>query len=383
MAVPRLLVSLSTFCGDKSRGKEQCGRDLFSSKSVLFSSFRLFYETVYVHKRSMEQKEGKIEHAGCSIIPHLCNAIKRQRMEKEEIKTITIEDFKANKDIIVYVNDDIVMVDDLKDIPYSNQTIRLECFLIIFCIEGSMQLDINYKTYLLQEGDVLVGLPNTLISRTLISPHHKIRLGGLSTRFLQQIIKREKNTLHTVVHIHNNPVRRMEDTRDENIFQLYRNLIMKKIADKTPHCYHETVIRHLFSALFSELFGKLNQEISTAGMDEQDSGRMNQGDYILRRFMELLGKDEGMHRSVSYFADAMCYSPKHLSKVIKDACGKTPLKLINESSIECIKYRLKRSDKSIKEISDEFNFPNQSFFGKYVKAHLGMSPAQYRNQKGE
>ncbi|TWJ17981.1 helix-turn-helix protein [Bacteroides zoogleoformans] len=53
---------------------------------------------------------------------------------------------------------------------------------------------------------------------------------------------------------------------------------------------------------------------------------------------------------------------------------------INEYAIEQIKQELKHSDKSIKEIADEFNFSNQSFFGKYVKAHLGMSPAQYRRE---
>ena len=64
-------------------------------------------------------------------------------------------------------------------------------------------------------------------------------------------------------------------------------------------------------------------------------------------------------------------------------CGRTPLDLINENAIEHIKYRLKHSDKSIKEIAEEFDFPNQSFFGKYVKSYLGMSPARYRNTKEE
>lgn len=99
--------------------------------------------------------------------------------------------------------------------------------------------------------------------------------------------------------------------------------------------------------------------------------------------MELLSKDKGMHRSVSYFANELCYTPKHFSKVIKQACGRTPLDLINETTVEHIKYRLKRSEKSIKEIAEEFNFPNQSFFGKYVKAHLGTSPANYRSRKEE
>ena len=55
--------------------------------------------------------------------------------------------------------------------------------------------------------------------------------------------------------------------------------------------------------------------------------------------------------------------------------------LINEHAMEHIKYQLRNSDKSIKEIAEEFNFSNQSFFGKYVKAHLGVSPQQYRDEK--
>ena len=35
----------------------------------------------------------------------------------------------------------------------------------------------------------------------------------------------------------------------------------------------------------------------------------------------------------------------------------------------------------MKEIAEMFDFPNQSFFGKYVKAHLGISPAKYRNSE--
>ena len=39
-------------------------------------------------------------------------------------------------------------------------------------------------------------------------------------------------------------------------------------------------------------------------------------------------------------------------------------------------------DKSVKEISNELGFPNLSFFGKYVKRMLGMSPKTYRKSLG-
>ena len=94
-----------------------------------------------------------------------------------------------------------------------------------------------------------------------------------------------------------------------------------------------------------------------------------------------MNEDDGTHRSVAYYADQLCYSAKHLSTVIKKISGRGPLTIINEHAIECIKYELKHSDKSIKEIAIHFDFVNPSFFGKYVKQRLGMSPLQYRNEE--
>ena len=34
----------------------------------------------------------------------------------------------------------------------------------------------------------------------------------------------------------------------------------------------------------------------------------------------------------------------------------------------------------VKEISTELDFPNLSFFGKFVKQHLGMAPTEYRQK---
>ena len=196
----------------------------------------------------------------------------------------------------------------------------------------------------------------------MLSPKYKVRLAGFSTRFLQRIIKMEKETWNTAIHIHNNPVKSVDNGEDQTVFGFYRDLIIAKINDE-PHCYHKEVIQHLFSAIFCEMMGQLHKEIEASGNMEGSKEGIKQVNYILRKFMELLSKDKGMHRSVSYFANELCYTPKHFSKVIKQACGRTPLDLINETTVEHI--------------------PNQSFFGKYVKAHLGTSPANYRNRKEE
>ncbi|MBO4984878.1 MAG: hypothetical protein J6C87_04460 [Bacteroides sp.] len=43
-------------------------------------------------------------------------------------------------------------------------------------------------------------------------------------------------------------------------------------------------------------------------------------------------------------------------------------------TIQQIKIQLRHLNKPIKEIADMFNVSNQSFFGKYVKKHLSVSP---------
>ena len=84
-------------------------------------------------------------------------------MEKENIITVDIEDFKDSQHVLDYIDDDFAIVNSLEGTPYSNDTIKLNCFLIAVCIEGCIQLDVNYRTYKLQAGELLLGLPNTII----------------------------------------------------------------------------------------------------------------------------------------------------------------------------------------------------------------------------
>ena len=80
-------------------------------------------------------------------------------MEKENIITVDIEDFKDSQHVLDYIDDDFAIVNSLEGTPYSNDTIKLNCFLIAVCIEGCIQLDVNYRTYKLQAGELLLGLP--------------------------------------------------------------------------------------------------------------------------------------------------------------------------------------------------------------------------------
>ena len=48
-------------------------------------------------------------------------------MEKENIITVDIEDFKDSQHVLDYIDDDFAIVNSLDGIPYSNEVVRLEC----------------------------------------------------------------------------------------------------------------------------------------------------------------------------------------------------------------------------------------------------------------
>ena len=99
-----------------------------------------------------------------------------------------------------------------------------------------------------------------------------------------------------------------------------------------------------------------------------------------QRFLNLLSNTAVKHRPVEAYASELCISPKYLSAQCRKYSGKSASEWITEHVLEDIRYYLKQTDFSIKQICDRLGFPNSSFFGKYVKEHFGMTPIEFRNK---
>lgn len=92
----------------------------------------------------------------------------------------------------------------------------------------------------------------------------------------------------------------------------------------------------------------------------------------------MLTAESPRRHPVTFYADKLCITPKYLSAICKKQTGCTASDLIDQTSVNYIKQMLRSSDKSIKEIANATGFDNLSFFGKFVKRKLGMSPCDYR-----
>ena len=99
-----------------------------------------------------------------------------------------------------------------------------------------------------------------------------------------------------------------------------------------------------------------------------------------RNLMTLrFGLDGNESLTQKQLADKMGISLQHLSTTVKQATGKNILDIIAHVVLIDVKSKLKSTDMTVQEIAYSLNFPNASFFGKYFKRHVGMSPQEYRN----
>lgn len=98
--------------------------------------------------------------------------------------------------------------------------------------------------------------------------------------------------------------------------------------------------------------------------------------------MEMLQNSEVKHKTVEYYSKELCVSPKYLSAICRQQSGKTAKEWIREYVMEDIRFYLKQTDYSMKEICNKLGFPNSSFFGKFVKQYFGMTPVMFRKEKG-
>lgn len=110
----------------------------------------------------------------------------------------------------------------------------------------------------------------------------------------------------------------------------------------------------------------------------KDEVMSNQG-RMTDQFLILAQQNFKHQRFLDFYAQKLEVTPKHLSRTLKSQTGYTAVEWIERFVILEAKVLLKSSNLNIQQISDELNFPSQSFFGKYFKKLTGMSPKEFRN----
>ena len=112
--------------------------------------------------------------------------------------------------------------------------------------------------------------------------------------------------------------------------------------------------------------------------DRNPDAKPSRQDEIVARFLQCVNENYREHRDVGFYAAQLRLSLKYMSHVIYEKTGRHPTKWIKDYVILEAKTMLRSGRYSIQQIADELHFPNQSFFGKYFKEAVGVSPKKWK-----
>ena len=272
----------------------------------------------------------------------------------------------------LYSDGQITLIESLLDVERGDVA-KLEHFVFILCLRGHAAISIDGRSYNLYPDNVLICHPNIVLGESMSSMDFEFRGVVLSKDYLQRLpLVSTDNMWDVMMFFEKAPV--LSLTPDEvKDFCRYYDLIRPRLAD-THLRYREELLSALLTALLYELSNIISR---FADFRPQP---YSAGSNVFRNFLSLLSSSYPKSRSVAYYADKLCLTPKYLSTVCKEVSGETASELINRYVVKDIDFLLKQRGRSVKEICNELEFPNLSFFGRYVKKHLGLSPKQYREK---
>lgn len=268
-----------------------------------------------------------------------------------------------------YQDNDILFLNGTKDLPFVNDSLRIDRYALVICNTGKLQLEINMTTQIIQVNHILICHPNDIISNTMLSPDFDGLILCLSKEIALTLFD-EGDLWRYFFHFSKHPIISISK-ESQKMLKIYEKAFYTKFRiGKTP--FHKEIVCSIIRAVLYELWENISNY-----MPSEIRG-VRHREILFKQFIDLLSGSMVKSRSVVWYAEQLGITPKHLSTVCKQVSGKTALEWINEYVAIDIRNILKNSDKSIKEVADLLRFPNVSFFSSYCRKHFGMPPMEYR-----
>ena len=230
---------------------------------------------------------------------------------------------------------------------YKNYPVRLKCEIMALCMEGEIEASVNLNHITVNKNDIITLMPGSIFQINDLNGDLKIYFVGFSSKYVENNDK-AKILLDAIYSTLGKPKISLSDEgamMTEKYFKLLIDI-------------YEMSDEKLKLEIADNIFADTHKGISLIYKKKTDNENITSS------------KSEQLCKA---FTQLVC-------SIIKQSTGKTCADIISSMVIMDAKSQLKSTHQSVQAISDSLNFANMSFFGKYFKRHVGMSPLEYRNK---
>lgn len=281
----------------------------------------------------------------------------------EELKALTV--LKQTDSI----SNNIAVFDSFESLNLKDYR-SLHGVVLILVDRGNCELEVNLKKVSLSKGGVYMCFTGQVVKMLSMSDDFKPLCVGCSQNMVDELMSYTEDSFRMFFLTKQVPYMQWEPEKFAQLKQSFEFLRLKIQTTKENKFYYN-IVKNCMLAFAFECFGFMIENIN---VHSRSSRKVS----LFSAFMRSVEKNHRKEHSVKFYADELFVTPKYLSAVIDELSGKGAKQWIDEYVALTAKFLLRTTRMDIQEISEELNFPDISFFGKFFKRIVGMSPKGFR-----
>jgi AraC-like DNA-binding protein len=265
--------------------------------------------------------------------------------------------------------DKIAMFNSLKELGLENY-VKVQAAALLLVRRGSVDVELDLKHYKLEAGSLFVVFPEQVVRAKNVSENFDPICIACSKNMIDELIIRFDDTTRLILKIREKPLMQLERVEFEQMNASF-GFLKKKFETTDMNSCRLQILKNYLIGLLYECIGMRSEPATTDVVKSR-------GQVLFSQFIDLVVEHHREQHSVKFYADELGITPKYLSAVAEEQTGKNAKRWIDEHIALDAKVLLRSSSRDIQKVSKILNFPDVSFFGKFFKRLVGVSPKTYR-----
>lgn len=282
-------------------------------------------------------------------------------------------------DMVSFIKGEIVLSDNmeipfsepLEQLPQNDFPVQAGMSMVLFCLQGELHVRISLKEYTLRPDMFCVIITGMIFEVLSISNDFRGFMIATRTNFMP-VTEKTTQVMSFYKCLQSRHCFVLEEKEVMAFVGVYHSI--KATLQELDHPYRIPMLQSYVQILYYRMLPIVLKE-----EESRSKYSHTRQEEIFQRFIGEVEKHYRKERSVKFYADLLCISPKYLSTVIYKISQRLAGEWIDAYVILEAKTLLKSGKLTIQQISEQLNFSNQSFFGKFFKRCAGMSPKEYIN----
>ncbi|MCI6672461.1 MAG: helix-turn-helix domain-containing protein [Prevotella sp.] len=238
------------------------------------------------------------------------------------------------------------------------------------CVAGTCSFSFNGVKYNLKAGSLFIVRQSNLVLDLQCSDDFEFEGLWFDVKFIRLSASKSRYIIRHILLLYANPVLHLNTEEIELWKRNYEAILFRIEA-----AHHSFRCELIMSSLWQLCLDCFYFTSRAYGFEEISSLYYA----VVNQFFEMLeNKEYRKNRSLTYYAEKLCVTPKHLSAMVKRVSGSGAMFWITHFTIIELQVLLRTSSRTVNELANQFNFSSVSHFTRYVQTNLGINPTDLR-----